>query len=150
MAPKDTASLWPVDRRAVVKLCALLLLSPGQLWAASPDAGAKPVASLVSGVYRGRLGEHDIQLELALEQGVEDSVEGSYFVFGEGAKILLAGEFEGSHLTMEESHNGKDVSGTWMGEISASGIAGLWHDASESKELSFQLTRIPGSKSGKP
>ncbi len=144
-------------RRAIVGLLALgwlgrLGAAHGQAPAEGPSAsapGATPTP-FVPGVYRGRLGGKDIQAELGFSTDTVDSVEGSYFFFGEGALILLAGEYEGAHLSMEESKDGKDVSGTWAGEIDRVRISGLWRDADETLELPFELTRIAPPAPKKP
>lgn len=77
-----------------------------------------------------------------LEAGAEDSVEGWYVFLGDTSKILLAGEFDGPRLSLEESRNGKDVSGTWTGELVQANLTGIWRDAQETKELPFALTKI--------
>jgi hypothetical protein len=110
--------------------------------AAAGQNAPSPLGRFEPGVYRGRLGAQDIQVELLWEKDVEDSVLGSYFVFGEGARILLAGELEGAQLSMEESRNGRDVSGIWSGEVGAGGIHGVWRDADETQELPFTMTRV--------
>jgi hypothetical protein len=51
---------------------------------------------------------------------------------------------------MEESKDGKDVSGTWAGEIDRVRISGLWRDADETLELPFELTRIAPPAPKKP
>jgi hypothetical protein len=145
-------------RRAIVGLLALGWLghfgaAQGQVPAVGPSASApgETATPFVPGVYRGRLGGKDIQAELVFATDTIDSVEGSYFIFGEGAPILLAGEYEGAHLSMEESRDGKDVSGTWAGEIDRAHISGLWRDADETLTLPFELTRIaPPTRTDKP
>lgn len=106
---------------------------------ASPAAAAtlqellrKPV------VLRGTLGADQIQLRLQPKTD-EDGLEGSYFIFGQGGQVLLAGEVEQDDLMMEESHNGKDVSGQWEGSYKNGVLSGTWSTLDGSVSKPFAL-----------
>ncbi len=103
---------------------------PGSL----QDVLSKPV------VLRGTLGDARIQLSLK-PKADEDGLEGNYFVFGQSAQILLAGEVEQNDLMMEESHNGKDVSGQWEGSFKNGLLSGTWStlDGSVAKPFSLKV-----------
>lgn len=90
-------------------------------------------------VLRGTLGEDNIQLTLKPKQD-EDGFEGEYFVFGQSARILLAGEIEQNELAMEESRNGKDVSGQWEGTLQRGLLSGTWSSFDGTVTKPFSLT----------
>ncbi len=104
--------------------------APGSL----QDMLSKPV------VLRGTLGGDRIQLSMK-PKADEDGLEGNYFVFGQGAQILLAGEVDQNDLMMEESHNGKDVSGQWEGSFKNGLLSGTWStlDGSVTKPFSLKV-----------
>lgn len=91
-------------------------------------------------VMRGTLGTQKIQVNLQPKPD-EDGLQGTYFVFGQTQKILLAGEVQDDDLVMEESRNGQDVSGQWEGSLQGSVISGTWTapDGSDSKPFVLQL-----------
>lgn len=94
------------QQAAVLAPSAAPVVVPGSL----QDIVRKPI------VLRGTLGVDKIQLVLRPKVD-EDGFEGQYFIFGQGSQILLAGEVDQNDLMMEESHNGKDVSGQWEGNF---------------------------------
>lgn len=113
----------------------------------SQPAQAEGLAHFREGTYYGKVGARLVQVQLVLDRSAEDSVTGSYFFFGEGANILLVGEFDGNQLHLEESRNGIDVSGTWDATLDADHILGTWSDAEETVRLDFDLKRIgPATK----
>ena len=89
---------------------------------------------------RGQIDGRDIQLSLQPKKN-EDGLEGRYFFFGGSPEILVAGEVDGDDLLMEESVNGKDVSGQWEGHRQGQSITGTWSsaDGSISKPFALQL-----------
>lgn len=121
---------------------------------AAPGIGSSPgstsggqLQAFHEGTYRGQIGSREVQVQLVLDRSAEDSVTGSYFFFGEGTNILLAGEFEGNQLHLEESQNGIDVSGTWDATMDSDHIRGTWNDDDETGHLNFDLRRIgPATK----
>lgn len=129
--------------------CAVVLLSGVHLaHAASADAAAvvAPAGSLEQSlmghavVLRGDIDGRKIQLSLQPKQN-EDGLEGRYFFFGGSPEILVAGEVTGDDLVMEESVNGRDVSGQWEGHRQGNAISGTWSnaDGSITKPFSLQL-----------
>jgi hypothetical protein len=98
-------------------------------------SGAQPAAAahttlFVSGVYRGHIGEHQVEMTLNLDADSPDSVHGWYLIEGDPshAKVLLAGELEDEALSMEESKNGVDVSGHFNAVLAAGEFSGEWSD----------------------
>lgn len=91
-------------------------------------------------VLRGDIDGRAIQLSLQPKKN-EDGLEGRYFFFGGSPEILVAGEVEGDDLVMEESVNGKDVSGQWEGHRQGNAITGTWSntDGSVTKPFSLQI-----------
>jgi hypothetical protein len=117
-------------------LWGLLLAAIGSVAFAADNAVsffAKPV------VLRGTLGEQPVQLTLRPKIPADEGIEGDYFVFGQSQKILLAGETEDSDLLMEESENGKDVSGQWIGKFAGDAVSGEWQSADGSVSKRFVL-----------
>lgn len=92
-------------------------------------------------VLQGTLGTRRIQMRLAPDPEAPESLVGSYFVFGEGKTIQVAGEYEGSELSMEESHDGTEVSGVWIGRVDENGISGTWRDGDGGNPQPFSLRR---------
>jgi hypothetical protein len=116
--------------------CAFLLIAMCCSWAAPaasaadqmpppPKAGAGLAQLLARPVtLRGTLDGVQIQMNLRLKPNETEALEGSYFLIGQNRKILLAGEFEEDALMMEESANGKDVSGLWDGVFDGAVLSG--------------------------
>ncbi|WP_075258841.1 hypothetical protein [Herbaspirillum camelliae] len=129
---------------------ALVLLSataPGLSEAASSGPAANaPEGSLQQTlmthalVLRGQIDGREIQLSLQPKKN-EDGLEGRYFFFGGSPEILVAGEVDGDDLIMEESVNGKDVSGQWEGRRQGQSITGTWSsaDGAVTKPFALQL-----------
>src|SRR5450830_1595200 len=90
-------------------------------------------------VLRGSLGADRVQLSLQ-PKADEDGLEGKYFVFGQGTQILLAGEVDQNDLMMEESQNGKDVSGQWEGSLNNGVLSGTWSTLDGAVSKPFSLT----------
>ncbi|MFL9877525.1 hypothetical protein PQR63_03980 [Herbaspirillum rhizosphaerae] len=107
---------------------ATMAVVPGSL----EDIVRKPI------VLRGTLGDDKIQLSLRPKVD-EDGLEGQYFIFGQGSQILLAGEVDQNDLMMEESHNGKDVSGQWEGNFKNGVLSGTWSTLDGSVTKPFSL-----------
>jgi hypothetical protein len=117
---------------------------------APADAAASPALSLTPAnlqelvrkpvVLRGTLGNQQIELDLQPKAN-EDGLEGKYFVFGQSAQVLVAGEVDQNDLIMEESYNGKDVSGDWQGSLQHDVLSGTWSslDGSVSKPFALKV-----------
>jgi len=88
---------------------------------------------------RGTLGSSKVQVDLRTKEEFEDGIEGGYFLFGQSHTILLAGEIEGDELFLEESVNGKDVSGQWNGKMTGDTITGEWQSVDGMTHKPFSL-----------
>ncbi len=128
------------NRRRWLLLAASLVLCGGTALSGAvlADDSAIPAAGLV---LRGTLGSVPVQMNLRLKPN-DEGVEGDYFVFGQGRKILLAGEFDKDSFWMEESANGTDVSGQWEGERRGNVLSGTWRGANESDQRPFILNVV--------
>lgn len=91
-------------------------------------------------LLRGTLGQRKVQMRLRPHAEFEGSVQGEYFEFGQTQKIALAGEYQGDALTMEESVNGTNVSGSWSGSLKGNTYSGNWYAEDESNPVPFVLT----------
>lgn len=100
---------------------------------------AKPVS------LRGTLGDQNVQLDIRPKEPAEDGIEGNYFVFGQSRKILVAGEFEDDQVFLEESENGKDVSGHWQGILVDDTFKGEWVSVDTSTTKPFHLKVVKTS-----
>ena len=139
-----------MSRRSLYWLAAVLAIVAGAAHAQSTSSqkeATMPVASAslqnlmrAPLVLRGTLGAEQIQVHLRPKSD-EDGIEGSYFVFGQGVQILLAGEVDHDDLIMEESLNGQDVSGQWEGVFKGGFVSGTWSspDGAQSKPFVLSL-----------
>lgn len=101
---------------------------------------AKPV------VLRGTLGDKQIQMQLRPKEEFEGGVEGQYFAFGQSQQVLVAGELADDQLFMEESINGRDVSGDWVGVYKDGVLTGEWQSlAGDSKTFRLEVLPVPQS-----
>jgi hypothetical protein len=102
-------------------------------------------------VFRGTLGDAQIQATVRPKEIIDEGLEGEYFLFGRSQKILLAGELEGDSIFLEESKNGTNISGQWEGKLQGDSIQGVWlsADGSISKPFNLKLIR-PQTKLVKP
>lgn len=128
---------------AALALCSATVLMPAQAAASGPAATA-PEGSLQQTlmthalVLRGQIDGREIQLSLQPKKN-EDGLEGRYFFFGGSSEILVAGEVDKDDFLMEESLNGKDVSGQWEGHREGQSIIGTWSNADGSVNKPFTL-----------
>jgi hypothetical protein len=100
---------------------------------AGSDLFAKPLT------LRGTLGDAKIEMHLQLKPDPTEGIQGSYVVAGQSAKILLAGESENTDVIMEESVNGKDVSGEWAGTLVGDTFRGTWSTTDDAVTKPFVL-----------
>lgn len=106
-------------------------------------APAMPATGLV---LRGSLGADQVQLQLRPKPEDDGGVEGNYFIFGGRAQILLAGEFDDEGFWMEESVNGRDVSGQWEGGRQGDAFTGSWRGADDGPTKPFILRIVRSAK----
>lgn len=90
-------------------------------------------------VFRGTLGDKQVQVSIRPKEVADEGLEGEYFVFGSSQKVLLAGDAEGDALLLEESENGKDISGQWDGKLEGDILSGNWTSADFSVTRPFLL-----------
>lgn len=114
---------------------------------AAKAASAAPALLAEPAVLRGTLGDLKIQVNLRPKAGLDEGIEGEYFVFGHSQKILLAGELEGDSVLLEESENGTDVSGQWDGKRTGNIIEGTWTSADGSVSKPFIVKAIDAKAS---
>ncbi|MBN3726607.1 hypothetical protein, partial [Burkholderia sp. Ac-20379] len=70
--------------------------------------------------YEGTLGGRAIVVHLGPKTN-ESGVHGEYRYVDTGQVILLAGDRDGDTLEIEESNDGTNITGVWMGHFDASG-----------------------------
>ncbi len=105
---------------------------------------------------QGMLGQAQIRGTLRNKAEKEEGIEGEYFVSGHPQRVLLAGEIEGDDFFLEESENGKDVSGQWTGKLAGDTISGEWQsaDGKVTKPFIVRITRnedrMQGATAGVP
>jgi hypothetical protein len=72
---------------------------------------------------------------------------------GHAVRAQLAGDLENGFLTLDESSNGINITGTWNGEMAEGScgkkVTGTWKDTSASApadapEIPFTLEKVPG------
>jgi hypothetical protein len=127
-------------------LCALALLACTPLWAQQTAPMSNPLfAQPVE--LSGTLGGQKVRMHLQPKADEIDSVEGDYLTpAGErnaGKRILLAGEIAQNKFSLEESEDGKDVSGQWDVDVQGDQIRGVWlsADGSVSQDFNLQIQR---------
>jgi hypothetical protein len=109
----------------------------GKVETSPSDFFGKPV------VFRGTLGDTQVQVAVRLKAVADEGLEGDYFIFGRSQKILLAGELDGDKLFLEESENGINISGYWEGTLQQGGsIEGNWTSVDGKTARPFSLTPV--------
>lgn len=140
--------------RRIAVAMSLLLASAGACAVDTPVQPAQPTAQPAAQtpqlfgkpmVFRGTLGDKQVQLSIRPKNPADEGLEGEYFVFGSSQKVLLAGDGEGDALFLEESVNGKDVSGQWDGKLEGDTLSGSWTSADFSVTRPFVLKILPTS-----
>ncbi|WP_211440896.1 hypothetical protein [Collimonas humicola] len=118
-----------------------LALADSDAGAATVSAAAPAAASLFAKplTLRGTLGNARIEMHLQLKPDPTEGIEGSYVIAGQSTKILLAGESENTDVVMEESLNGKDVSGEWTGSLVGNTFSGTWSTTDDAVTKPFVL-----------
>ncbi|WP_211465630.1 hypothetical protein [Collimonas silvisoli] len=122
-------------------------LASTPVFADSVDVAAVPApAATVQNLFakplilRGTLGDAQIEMHLQLKADPTEGIQGHYVIAGQSAKILLAGESENTDVIMEESINGKDVSGEWAGKLLGNVFSGTWSTTDDAVTKPFALT----------
>ena len=97
-------------------------------------------------MLRGTLGDEKIEMHLQRKPDPADGgMRGTYTILNQktglaSADILLAGEYEGNDVSMEESINGKDVSGGWDGKFVDGIFSGTWSSVSTGEEVTYPFS----------
>ncbi|MGU7774910.1 hypothetical protein ACV229_32635 [Burkholderia sp. MR1-5-21] len=81
--------------------------------------------------YEGTLGDRPIVVHLGPKEN-EEGVHGEYQFTDTGEVVLLAGDRDGDTLEIEESNDGTNITGVWIGRFDGSG--GLKADRMNSDE----------------
>ncbi|HJV87075.1 MAG TPA: hypothetical protein VJ698_16545 [Noviherbaspirillum sp.] len=119
-------------------------------------AAAGKMLSSAPVTMQGMLGQAQIQGTLRNKAEKDEGIEGEYFVSGQPQRVLLAGEIEGDDFFLEESENGKDVSGQWTGKLAGDTISGEWQspDGKVTKPFILRIRRnddtMQGATAGTP
>ena len=108
----------------------------------TPDLFTQPLS------FRGTLGDATIEMHLQLKPDPTEGLQGTYSAPGQSAQILLAGEYDGGDVIMEESINGKDVSGDWSGKFDGKTFSGTWSTTDDAITKPFVLV-VESSKERK-
>lgn len=149
-------------RRAVASLLAAWLCVAGiaadAAEPASPDAALAQMLPVAAGspfsgpvVLRGTLGNDTVQADLHAKADPAEGFEGDYFLTGQAFKTLLAGELDGTEdVFMEESPNGKDVSGQWRGKLKGALFSGTWQSADGLVTKPFRLEIVRSGQTMQP
>ncbi|HEU4620915.1 MAG TPA: hypothetical protein VFS42_01705 [Burkholderiaceae bacterium] len=105
----------------------------------------------VTTIYRGKLGDALIQMRIAAKPDEPGSYSGDYFAYGGGQNVLVSGEIDEETFFLEESDDGRRISGSWEGkmivEASRGYIVGVWKNADESETRPFRLERVLRTRS---
>lgn len=126
---------------AIALMMDMTAASAAQSQETQASTGKMPFLNPVT--LRGTLGELQIQATLRNKAELEEGIEGEYVILGKPQKVLLAGELEGDDFFLEESENGKDVSGQWTGKLVGDIISGEWQsvDGKLTKPFTIRLMR---------
>jgi hypothetical protein len=93
-------------------------------------------------ILRGTLGEQKIQAHLQPKEDIMEGFEGEYFVFGAPQKIRLAGDLGRGIFIMEESEDGRKISGRWQGTQEGNTLRGTWTSSDDAVTKPFVLTLV--------
>ncbi|WP_175948522.1 hypothetical protein [Burkholderia pyrrocinia] len=121
-------------QRALVVACALAagIALPGAVAAQAVASGAQqdeaaPARPLRPNPefarlprYEGTLGDRPIVVHLGPKTN-EEGVHGEYQFADTGEVVLLAGDRDGDTLEIEESNDGTNISGVWIGRFDTTG-----------------------------
>ncbi len=139
---------------ALSVMCAVpMQLASAQNSPATPSDAAADASAAVNGaafsrllarpaVFKGTLNGAPIEMQLRLKADETAAVEGNYVLNGQAGHVLVAGEFEQDALMMEESVNGKDVSGLWDGVYDGKSLRGNWSSLDGETLRPFVLTPV--------
>ncbi|MEO6919631.1 MAG: hypothetical protein ABI171_11565 [Collimonas sp.] len=139
-----------------VSLALVLALGSGLTFADGDNGAAVAATPVASNLFvkpltlRGTLGDAKIEMHLQLKSDPTEGIQGTYTIAGQTSKILLAGESENTDVIMEESVNGKDVSGEWAGTLVGNNFTGTWSTTDDAVTKPFVLTVQGPAQSARP
>ncbi|WJF89008.1 hypothetical protein QS306_07565 [Paraburkholderia bonniea] len=97
--------------------------------------------------YTGTLGNRPIVLRLGAKTDEPSGVHGEYQFVDSGATILIAGDRDGDTLEVEESDDGTQITGNWVGKFAADGsLAGTRMNVDDSDPQPFALRPATGQQ----
>jgi hypothetical protein len=95
--------------------------------------------------YAGMLGARQIVLRLGAKTDDPSGVHGEYQFADTGEVVLVAGDREGDVLEIEESNDGRAITGNWVGRFAADGsLAGERMNVDDSNPQPFDLRPLVG------
>ncbi|WP_420823432.1 hypothetical protein [Trinickia diaoshuihuensis] len=98
--------------------------------------------------YAGMLGARRIVLRLGRKPGDPTGVHGEYQFADTGQVVLVAGDWDGDVLEIEDSGDGSSIAGNWVGRFMSDGsLAGDRMNADDSNPQPFVLHPLAGSLS---
>jgi len=138
---------WRVLACALVAVAGMALAAD-ELPAAAPAMVEAPSVAerlfAAAPAFSGTLAEQKIQVSLRQKEDMREGLEGEYFIFGRSQKILLAGEFDrDGTIFLEESEDGRSVSGQWDGKLDGDIFSGTWSSFDGALKKPFALKIIP-------
>nr|WP_249172702.1 hypothetical protein [Burkholderia dolosa] len=96
--------------------------------------------------YEGTLGDRPIVVHLGPKTD-EEGVHGEYQFADTGEVVLLAGDRDGDTLEIEESNDGTNITGVWIGRFDATGdLKADRMNADESDPQPVVLRVAPGKR----
>jgi len=123
---------------------------------AQGTAVSAPVAALIPNPafahfpgYAGTLGQRPIVLRLGPQAGDSSGVHGEYQYTDTGEVVLIAGDRVGDTLEAEDSTDGTNIVGNWVGRFAADGsLAGDRMNPDDSDPQPFDLHPLAASAAG--
>ncbi|VWD64036.1 hypothetical protein [Burkholderia contaminans] len=96
--------------------------------------------------YEGTLGDRPIVVHLGPKTD-EEGVHGEYQFADTGEVVLLAGDRDGDTLEIEESNDGTNITGVWIGRFDATGdLKADRMNSDESDPQPVVLRHAPGKR----
>jgi hypothetical protein len=90
--------------------------------------------------YEGMLDGRRIVLRIGVNPDVPEELNGEYQFLPDGPVVLIAGGREGNNLTLEESDDGTEISGQWVGFYATDGsLSGERMNVDQSDARPFAL-----------
>jgi len=95
-------------------------------------------------VYRGTIGGKPVVLRIGVKPDDPEGLNGEYQYLPNGPVILIAGARDGKTLTLEESDDGTEISGQWVGFYADDGsLSGERMNDDTSDSIGFEFRPAP-------